>query len=99
MSSLIDLTGKTFGKLTVVKLASRNQSGEAVWHCECVCGEIRLVVGGNLRRGRMKSCGCAKRLHGKSRTRECCIWRTMLHRCCSVKNNSYAIYGGRGIGV
>lgn len=57
---LIDLTGKTFGELTVIK---RNGSidGGAAWLCVCTCGETGTFRGSTLRNGDTTSCGHVKR--------------------------------------
>jgi len=58
-----DLTGKRFGRLTVLEYAGTkyNKDGKnarAQWKCKCDCGNIRTVVSANLLLGRTKSCGC-----------------------------------------
>lgn len=58
---LIDETGKTFGKLLVVK-RGKNPPGApagAYWWCQCTCGKWSLVRGANLRQGNWQSCGKA----------------------------------------
>lgn len=55
---LIDLTGKTFGKLTVLK-RGENIGLQPSWICQCECGTITQVMGGNLRKDNgTRSCGC-----------------------------------------
>ena len=59
----IDLTGKVFGKLTVIKSMPSRRSGESTlssWLCKCECGNIVEVTGQNLRRGNTTSCGCTR---------------------------------------
>lgn len=62
MSKLIDLTGKTFGRLKVIKrkIGDSYINGEALWECECSCIKKTIVYvhGSELRQGRKKSCGC-----------------------------------------
>jgi hypothetical protein len=62
LSELIDLTGKTFGRLTVIKQVKReyNPRRETFWLCKCSCTEEKytVVVASNLKRGTTKSCGC-----------------------------------------
>ena len=56
---LKDLTGKTFGRLKVIERAE-NKGHQTYWLCECQC-ENRTIISvesGNLKRGRVKSCGC-----------------------------------------
>jgi len=62
MGKLIDLTGKTFGRLKVIrrKLHECYINGEAMWECECSCSKksIVYVAGSLLRQGHKSSCGC-----------------------------------------
>ena len=39
MSIFKDLTGKQFGRLTVLSLAGR-RNGSTIWECNCSCGKI-----------------------------------------------------------
>ena len=71
MSNLIDLTGKHFGRWTVLEKAPsyRNREGMAVqsmWRCICDperggCGAVKEITGTNLRNGVSRSCGCLRR--------------------------------------
>ena len=57
----IDLTGKRFGRLVVVKEIGRTRIGKqsAVnWLCKCDCGNYCEVPAGRLTSGNTKSCGC-----------------------------------------
>lgn len=68
MGKKIDLTGQTFGKLTVLEEAQeRNRSGSVCWVCQCECGNIVIVNGDNLRRNHTKSCGCQKKESAQAR--------------------------------
>lgn len=60
MSRLIDLTGKQFGYLTVIKRVENN-GREPQWLCRCKCGNEKIFYGGNLRRGLSTSCGCFRK--------------------------------------
>ena len=109
MAKSIDLTGKTFGMLTVVsKLPSRVGVRKSVaWRCRCECGNWSpCVVGNNLRSGNTISCGCqSSRLkatnstHGESNTYWIWMWDNMKKRCYNESNQDYKNYGGRGIEV
>jgi hypothetical protein len=55
---LIDLSGQTFGYLTVLGRDISQKWVKAHWLCRCVCGEIASVSKTNLRIGGTKSCGC-----------------------------------------
>jgi len=58
--TLIDLTKRTFDKLTVISQAETDPSGKARWVCRCECGNIVTVTSDSLRSGHTKSCGCAQ---------------------------------------
>lgn len=64
MGKLIDLSGKKFGKLTVICLGPdyvyENGHCDKVWHCRCDCGKEVDVMAKNLRRYHTTSCGCAR---------------------------------------
>lgn len=64
-SGLIDLTGKRFGKLVVLKRDEdyyyKNKEkiiASPRWLCQCDCGNIIVAQGGNLRSGNTTNCGC-----------------------------------------
>jgi hypothetical protein len=59
---LVDLTGMTFGQLTVVQKLGRTPNGKrTVWECKCICGNtISCCAGDRLKKGRIVSCGCSK---------------------------------------
>lgn len=105
----IDLTGKIFGRITVIKRAPKDKRGECYWLCRCSCGNIKRVSGYKLRSGNTRSCGCLqneirksgtlRRTHGMTNTRLYAIWSNMKSRCENPKNIEYAAYGGRGISV
>ncbi len=60
MGRFKDLTGRRFGKLTVVALAKERRHGKIIWKCQCDCGNKHLVVSSGLSSGHTKSCGCLK---------------------------------------
>lgn len=57
-----DLTGMTFGKLTVLRLdedyLTQRKGWKYKWICQCECGNIISVYGSNLTRLHTISCGC-----------------------------------------
>jgi len=57
-ANLLDLTGKKFGKLTVVERSDKKSKRGAVWVCECDCGNTTTVVASDLTGGKTHSCGC-----------------------------------------
>lgn len=54
-----DLTGNKYGMLTVIEEAERDKNGRR-WLCECECGNKKIILGKNLKKGNTKSCGCLK---------------------------------------
>ena len=59
MSMTYDLTGKRFGRLTVVGRADPpTKKAQKFWHCVCDCGNTKDVVSHNLISGCTRSCGC-----------------------------------------
>lgn len=59
----VDLTGKRYGKLTVLHKDSCNSRGEVRWLCKCDCGNEVVVETAYLNKGRKSSCGCAQKEH------------------------------------
>lgn len=53
-----DLTGRKFGRLTVLRLSPVRKHGKAVFVCQCECGNIKRARGSHLLLGSVKSCGC-----------------------------------------
>lgn len=56
-----DLTGKKFGRLTVIEQVEDyvSPSGHKhMWKCQCECGNTTKVIGSSLTSGVTKSCGC-----------------------------------------
>lgn len=105
MSALIDMTGKKYGRLTVVSRAENDKKGSAMWNCVCDCGNQAVVNGNNLRSGISKSCGCyakERRIqgctkHGLYHTRLHKIWDAIKRRCYNPKSDAYIYYGERGV--
>lgn len=60
MGSLIDLTGKRFGRLVVLGYAEEQNGRYPMWTCKCDCGRVKNVLGRGLREGHIRSCGCLK---------------------------------------
>lgn len=55
----LDMIGKKFGKLTVTRKYTDQNSKVIKWYCNCDCGKKDYIVEGtSLRAGRVKSCGC-----------------------------------------
>lgn len=60
-----DLTGQTFGKLTVIKFEGYRTSPSGrkrfLWLCRCECGNLVITTTDTLKRNRRTSCGCSKK--------------------------------------
>ena len=65
--NVIDMIGQKYGHLTVIARAGSDKNGQAIWECECDCGNPNHlnVLGGNLRKGHTLSCGCERMSHGE----------------------------------
>ncbi len=98
-SNINDLTGKVFGKLTVIQYLEHDKPG-SWWICKCGCGRTKKIRGTNLSNNHTKTCGCSKGIyHNKSRTPEYRTWQSIKERCYNKNNIRYDDYGGRGIKV
>lgn len=107
MFKVKNLSGKKFGRLTVIELAGRKKDGHAIWKCECECGKECLVASNCLQSGNTKSCGCfatevtiARSVkHEMRNNRVYHIWIGMKQRCLNPFDPSYSRYGERGITI
>ena len=107
----VDLTGRRFSRLVVLRRAEINVFNKPAWECRCDCGATRTLRGAHLRSGNTKSCGCLRRdttatatlTHGDtSRYRTTPEWRAWCNarrRCYDEHNPSFKNYGARGIEV
>ena len=97
-----DLTGQTFGRLTVLG-PLKGEGGTIIWLCHCSCGTEKEFRGTNLKSGSTLSCGCWRRekhrTHGMKGTPEYNIWKSMTQRCKNPNDPGFHNYGGRGISV
>ena len=102
-----DLTGRRFGRLTVVERAPDDDHGNILWYCKCDCGGEKRTRSNALTSGKATSCGCVqKRRAAEAHTRHGChgsrlynIWSNMKGRCNTKSCSFYERYGGRGITV
>ncbi len=106
---LIDITGQSFGKLVVRRIAHR-RGEKRMWECDCSCGQTCFATANELRSGKRLSCGCFSRESllarittngGASRAHpiEYKCWRSMRRRCDNPTVKFFHNYGGRGIRV
>lgn len=108
MGKLIDLTGQRFGRLVVLRRAGSDSNKNAMWRCQCDCGNTVITRGKHLRCGDTQSCGClhqetfpgsGNEKHGGKHSRLYNIWCAMKSRCYNLNAHNYKNYGGRGITV
>lgn len=92
-----------YGKLIVL-----NEDIQGVSFCKCDCGKYHFARTDDIKRGKIKSCGCyrvqvtgdRRRTHGmsgKNTTRAYSTWRGMHQRCEDKNADMFKYYGGRGI--
>lgn len=105
-----DITGQRFVRLVVVRRVANSEAGLARWLCRCDCGQEIEAIGGALRSGNTRSCGCLwlernrtskNRRHGHilahKQSPEYQSWASAIQRCTNPKNAYYHIYGGKGV--
>lgn len=106
---LLNLTGLTFGRLTVCCVVNEGTKLVA-WKCQCICGSILELNGARLTSGSVKSCGCYNKsclqkrakhghLSNGQRSEEYNIWAGIKQRCLNSNYPAYSDYGGRGITI
>lgn len=103
-----DLAGRTYGRLTAVRLAGRSSRGARLWLCICSCGAESVVYASALTKGHTQSCGCLRHdglnaRHGMTKGDTphpiWSVWASMTQRCTDTGATGYKNYGGRGIRV
>ncbi len=108
MGKVLDLVGRKFNMLTVLRQAEYAEKRLARWVCRCDCGTETIKYGHEVNSGHVKSCGCLHRAqlqsglhasHRRRHTTEYEIWLNMRRRCFDPTNHAYHNYGGRGITV
>lgn len=103
---MLDLTGRTFGRWTVLSYYGVINE-KRYWLCRCSCGTERRVSAAHLKRGKSTNCGCQRKetmarnhlTHGMSFTSTYRIWAAMITRCTNKNTHAFPRYGGRGISV
>jgi hypothetical protein len=99
MANLIEMIGRRFGDLVVVKYSHSNNS--VFWKCICECGREVIRSSGDLNRPRSskftRNCGGAS--HDYAKTPLYRTYRNMRSRCENPNVPKFKIYGGRGIRI
>lgn len=102
MPARISLTGKRFGKLTVISNAP-SAKGRTRSLCKCDCGKEKIIAHLELTSGDTRSCGCLRIIHGHARKRIYSkvyrAWLRIKSNCLNPNDHRFKDYGGRGISV
>lgn len=102
MGNLIDITGKRFNQLLVIRRVGTSIHGQPKWLCKCDCGN-EIEACSDILRKKQKSCrDCFKKRntkHGLSKHSAYHIFILMHERCYNPKTFGFSNYGGRGIQV
>lgn len=96
MAKFVDLSGKHFGKLTVLHRVD-NHNKHICYLCRCDCGKERIVQGNHLIEGSSTSCGSCYNARNTRLYRS--VWIGIKQRCYNPKCKDFQNYGGRGITV
>lgn len=92
----MNLEGKRFGKLVVMKLFDIKKY-KKYWLCKCDCGGQIVVRDDCLKRNVTHSCGCLKHKHDLSECKLYKVWVSIKSRCLNKDDRAFKNYGGRGI--
>ncbi len=111
MPLLLNLEGRKFNRLLVIKRGPNTTQGKAAWICLCDCGKTVTVRSVSLTRGYSGSCGCFQKeiiaklnfKHGDCvvghESRLYHIWHGIKQRCNDPESCNYKNYGRRGISL
>lgn len=107
MRKATDLTGRKFGRLTVIVPNTKKTGYIYSSLCVCECGNKKNIRNALLINGGTKSCGCLNkelssirnRKHGLALDKIYTVWVNMTQRCNNPKSTHFNHYGGRGIFV
>lgn len=106
-----NMIGQRFGRLVVLSRAENDAQQNARWLCRCDCGKEKIIQGGSLRNGKIRSCGCLlsekskERMtsiatkHGHSDSLLYGVHQSMIERCYKPSCKAFKCYGARGIVV
>lgn len=107
MTRKTDISGRRFGRWTVLSRAYPLKNRQSQWLCRCDCGTQALVMRRGLMRGTSQSCGCLRNEmaalrvfeHGLTHHKLFNVWKNMMSRCYRRTDTAFSRYGGRGIKV
>lgn len=109
----LELAGKRFSRLLVIKRVKIEGANNAMWECRCDCGNTTIAAASNISSGVTNSCGCLakekaaeslrgntiNRTHNMTTSVEYRAWSKLKMRCYVKTNPKYPHYGARGITV
>lgn len=87
----------------ILQDAGRTPRGQLRVLARCSCGVEKVVTHDSILRGLSKTCGCTKRKHMHTTSRNgrpsttYVSWQAMKTRCSNSNSVDYSSYGGRGI--
>jgi len=105
----IEMIGKTYNHLTAIEEYESVDAG-VKYLFECDCGKTTIQFGYRVRKGNIKSCGCARGsyvakankerdTHAMTGTPTYRSWQAMKQRCINPNLPDYKFYGARGVSV
>lgn len=105
-ATIVNLTGKRFGRLKVIKRNGYMYDRYVAWLCRCECGKYKTLPGVFIKNGHIQSCGCLQKesttTHGMSSHPIFKVWSSMMRRCGHHKGSGKSekkLYRDRGIRV
>ena len=87
MSRLINLIGRRFGRIKILKQGKKSNANAIRWIGQCDCGNPTLSTSQNLRLGHTSSCGCFRKTvaaRRRSRPYES-LYNILVGRCDSKR--------------
>lgn len=99
------MEGKRFGRLVVESYSHlevrSSQKIYRYYNCICDCGQSFLTTSHDLKKKRVRSCGCAEnnQKHFQSKSPTYNSFHMMRQRCNNENDKDYPDYGGRGIKI
>lgn len=76
----IDLTGRKFGRLTVIEESRDRMRNSLTWKCLCECGNTYLAISRDLLYRNKHHCGCVETFKQICREKDVDYWRALKRR-------------------